>query len=868
MRKQVFNHSSVETHWQKIWEEKNLYKLSDMNKVVNAFYNLWMFPYPSAEGLHAGHAFASTGSDVYGRFKRMNAKIVFQPIGYDSFGIHSENYALKIGKHPREMLEKTTKKYEQQLRSLGHSYDWRRTVTTSDSDYYRWTQWLFIELFKAGLAYRKKTEVNWCPSDKTVLADEQVMSPAQAGKEAKDARGNIIKGKKDILVCERCGTQVEKKLLEQWFFRITKYADRLLAGLKKIDWPDKVKLAQTNWIGKKEGINITYPIKDSNQEIVVWTSRPDTNFGATFIVVSPEYAKQNLKNLLIKDVQSKVEKYIKLSLSKSKEERLNEGRKKTGVFTGLYALNQLNNTQMPIWVSDFVLSEVGTGAVVGVPGHDKRDFEFAKGFKLPIVRVVVGQDKDQSDITDVNQVQEEEGTMINSEFLNGLDINIAIGKMMDFLEEKGWGKRVINYHLRDWLVSRQRYWGGPIPMVKCKLCGWQPVPSEELPVELPEISDYKPEGKGRGPLANHPEFFKTTCPNCGGSAERETDVMDTFVDSSWYFLRYPSVDSKSSTKLPFDREITKKWLPVSLYFGGAEHSVLHLMYARFVTMVLHDRGYLDFDEPFPRFFARGLMIKDGGKMSKSRGNVVNPDLYIEKFGADTLRLYLMFMGPMDGFPDFRDTGIEGMRRFVDRVWELFTNFKNVVVLDEEGARFIMIKMHQTIKKVTEDIEEFRYNTAISSIMEYINLLRGVASKNQKSKIKNQKDKSRFKNKHFNNIRCAEWDEALKNLALLLAPFAPHLAEEVWVNILGQEFSVHTYPWPKYNPEFIEEDSVEIVIQVNGKLRGTISLSKSEAQDKEKVIESAKKVNNLAKWLEGKEIKKEIFVPEKLGNFLL
>lgn len=852
MKKGSFNHQKIETYWQREWESKSLNSLESLGQVTNPFYNLWMFPYPSAEGLHAGHAFASTGSDVFGRYCKMKGKTVFQPIGYDSFGIHSENYALKIGQHPQTMLEKTTKRYEIQLRSLGHAYDWRRTVTTSNPDYYKWTQWLFIEMFKAGLAYRKKTEVNWCPSDKTVLADEQVMTPAQAGKVAKDNFGNIIKDKSDVLVCERCGTRVEKKLLEQWFLRITKYADRLLEGLANIDWPEKVKVAQTNWIGKKEGININYPIKDSKKKITVWTSRPDTNYGATFIVVSPEFAQENLIKMLKNRTKENLEKYINISLSRSKEERLKEGRKKTGVFTNLYAVNQLNSYEMPIWVSDFVLSDVGTGAVVGVPGHDKRDFEFAKEFNLPIIRVVVGLDNDKSEITNLDQVQENQGVMINSQFLDGLEINKAIDKMTDFLKEKGWGEQATNYHLRDWLVSRQRYWGAPIPMIKCSDCGWQPVPPEELPVLLPSISDYEPEGKGRGPLAKHPEFYKTTCPKCGGVAERETDVMDTFVDSSWYFLRYPSVDAETSTKIPFDREITKQWLPVSLYFGGAEHSVLHLMYARFVTMVLHDRGYLNFTEPFPRFFAHGLMIKDGAKMSKSRGNVVNPDTYIKKFGADTLRLYLMFMGPMDGFPDFRDTGIEGMRRFVDRVWKLFKKID--IKLTDYDAKEVSIKMHQTIKKVTLDIEGFRYNTALSGIMEYVNVLR---TKVQNSELKNVELEQNSK-----------WDEALGTLAKLLAPFAPHIAEEVWVNSLGKDFSVHSSNWPEYNPNLIKEERTMIIVQVNGKLRGTIDIEADRANIQSVVVELAKKDDKIKVWLNDQKIIKEIFVPRKLINFVI
>jgi leucyl-tRNA synthetase len=565
---------------------------------------------------------------------------------------------------------------------------------------------------------------------------------------------------------------------------------------------------------------------------------------------------------------------------------------------------------MPIWIADFVLADVGTGAVVGVPGHDKRDFEFAKEFGLEIKRVVVGSDTDTSEIKDISQVQEEEGKMINSGFLDGLDIYKATIKMMDYLEEKDWGVRITNYHLRDWLVSRQRYWGAPIPMIYCKKCAkdgkswlsevskeeksnkltneikllhkdlsdWDPsgwYPEENLPVELPDIENFKPEGEGRGPLANHPEFYDVKCPVCGSDAKREMDVLDTFVDSSWYFLRYPSVGSKSSKKHPFDREITKKWLPVDLYFGGAEHSVLHLMYSRFVWMTLRDMGYLDYknggftskktpesgwDEPFPRFYAHGLMIKDGAKMSKSRGNVVNPDEYIEKFGADTLRLYLMFMGPMDGYPDFRDTGIEGMRRFVDRVWRIYQDSLFINTNDQKIFKDVNIKMHHTIKKVTEDIQDFRFNTAIAAIMEYVNLIREVASKSQKSKDKSKKFKTE---KNANKV----WEKALETLVLLLAPFAPHITEEVWVNILGQKFSIHKNMWPRYDPDLVKEDEVTMAVQVNGKLRTTVKMNAGDSKKKDIVIKTAMDNEKIKTWLKDKEIAREVFVPGKILNIV-
>lgn len=821
---------ALETKWQKIWEDEKLYS-PDVSRSIAPFYNLWMFPYPSAEGVHVGTIFSSTGSDVYGRYMRMQGKDVFQPMGYDSFGIHSENYALKMGEKPQTMLERTLAHYEKQFKAIGHGYDWSRTVTTSSPGYYKWTQWLFVKMFKAGLAYKKKAQVNYCPSCKTVLADEQIVTPVQAGKFPPEYK-TIEEVPEGTRVCERCGSIPERKELAQWFFRITNYADRLLKNLDIINWSDRVITAQREWIGRKDGINIMYPIENSTITITCFTTRPDTNFGATFVVVSPEYANENLINSLPEQTRQGVTGYIETSLRKTEQQRKEEGRAKTGVFTGLYAVNQLNNYKMPVWVSDFVLSGFGTGAVVGVPGHDKRDFEFAKAFNLPIKRVVVASDGNLNEINDLTEVQENEGHMVNSEFLNGLDIHEATKKMMDHLEEKGWGKRVTTYHLRDWLVSRQRYWGPPIPMIECPKCSWQPVPEKDLPVLLPDIEDFQPKGQGAGPLAGHPEFYETTCPNCKGPAKRETDVSDTFLDSSWYFLRYPSAEDDSE---PWSPGITKKWLPVDLYFGGAEHSVLHLMYARFVTMALHDMGYLDFEEPFPNFFAHGLMIKDGAKMSKSKGNVVNPDEYIKKYGADTLRLYLMFMGPMDGYPDFRDTGIEGMSRFVNKLWKIFNESNG----DAKPIKQITRKLHQTIKKVTEDISIYHYNTALSSIMEYINVLVATGYRGK---------------------------DALLPLVQLIAPFAPHLAEEVWREVFGNKRSVHLSSWPRFDEELASEPEIKIVVQVDGKLRSTVSLLSAEAND-QKIVETKSLADqNVQKWLNNRSYK-SIFIKGRLINFV-
>jgi leucyl-tRNA synthetase len=848
----------IELKWQCVWEKEGTYQ-PDILSAKKPFYNLMMFPYPSAEGLHVGSVFAFSGVDIYGRFKRMQGNDVFEPIGLDGFGIHSENHAIKTGTHPMDHAKRTEENFYRQLHSIGNGFDWKHKLETYDPHYYKWTQWLFIELFKAGLAYRKKSPVNYCLSCKTVLADEQV-----------------IEGK-----CERCGSVVEKRELEQWFFRITKYADRLLTNIEKLNWTEKVKIAQRNWIGKKTGIRIRYEIENSegqmangNGYIEVFTTRPDTNFGATFVALAPdnEITQKVLSQVQDDKIRKDIKEYIEIVKNKSEIERQAEGREKTGVFTGLYAINPLTGYRMPVWVSDFVLSGFGTGAVVGVPGSDTRDFEFAQKFGLEVKRVVVGKDGDASLITGIEQVQEEEGTMVNSEFLDGMNIHEAAKKIMDYLDEKGYGKRETTYHLRDWLISRQRYWGPPIPMIYCEKCaeegrswldtaegkkykgkgfcnddwntaGWYPVEEKNLPVKLPHIGDYKPMGTGKAPLANYPDFYETKCPGCGHKARRETDVSDTFLDSAWYFFRYVSTDRND---VAFDKEIVKKWLPVNAYIGGAEHSVLHLLYARFVTMVLYDLGYIEFEEPFARFYAHGLIIKDGAKMSKSKGNVINPDEYIRKFGADTLRAYLHFLGPFDEGGDFRDTGIEGMHRFMKRVWTLFIRTQSLKLksqkLNEEALRI----MHRTIKGVTEDLELLHYNTAIAKLMSYYNFL-------AKQEIVSKEEESVY-------LR-------------LLAPFAPYMAEELWEKIGFQKndtaWSIHSVgKWPEYVADFIEEAEVRIPVQVNGKLREMLVLSRNAVSDRKYVEKVAKKSEKVSKYLSGKVIHKVIYVPGKVINFVV
>jgi leucyl-tRNA synthetase len=1001
----VYDNLKIEAKWRRRWRESRIYQ-PDIFKTSKPFYNLMMFPYPSAEGLHVGNMYAFTGADVYGRFQRMQGKDVFEPIGLDGFGIHSENYAISIGKHPAEQAKVSEKRFYKQLTEIGNGFAWDQRLETYDPDYYRFTQWIFIQMFKNGLAYRKAASVNWCPSCKTVLADEQV----EGG------------------VCERCKTPTTRKRNEQWFFKITEYADRLLQnidpsshesskgrsgkdhsgsgtqignrdkgstpGVKALygpvgkgydprkdglRWPEKIKIAQRNWIGRKEGIDITYPVKGSRETLECFTTRPDTNFGATFVVLAPEYPLvASLLNNKLKVSNSKlkeVHNYVDKALKKTEQQRKMEERKKTGVFTGLYAVNQLNGFEMPIWVSDFVLMEVGTGAVVGVPGHDKRDFEFAQAYDLPVARVVVGSDGDESPITRIEQVQEEEGVMINSEFLNGMDIQEATQAMMDHIEEKGWGKRNVSYHLRDWLISRQRYWGPPIPMIFCQRCadkkqswfttdearkswenskhqvpnvkqaqnsndqfskrkdkfgnwnlgldhsmrsmaGWYPVPEEELPVELPHVKDYKPTGDGRSPLEKAAEsWLYTKCPECGGKAKRETDVSDTFLDSSWYFLRYPSVIKSTSgeslrqaqgklatpevkeanlevkDRLPWNREVTKKWLPVDAYIGGAEHAVLHLLYSRFVTMALHDWGYLDFEEPFPFLYSHGMLIKDGAKMSKSRGNIVVPDDYIRKFGSDAFRTYLMFLGPYDRGGDFKDTGIAGMNRFLKRVWRLFQGSQKSLragpeakVKSQKSDRLVR-PFNRTIKKVTEDIEKLRYNTAIAALMEFVNEWEGILRQSGSSHGSRsaQDDKTGLK-----SLPVLSRDDAIKFLKLL-APFAPHMTEELFqilrkskVHAKGRAgkspsgpgqrqnskfSSIHAEPWPGYDEKLVKFKEVEIPVQVNGKLRGTVVVSFDKAGDKEVVVKEAKKNERVLRYIKGKKIGKTIWVPGRLVSFV-
>ena len=795
-----YHPQDIEKKWQNKWWKEGIYEV-DLDKAKKPFFNLMMFPYPSAEGLHVGNMYAFTGADIYGRFQRMQGNDVFEPIGLDGFGIHSENYALQIGEHPKKVAVRTEKTFYRQLHQIGNGFAWKNTLETYDPEYYQWTQWLFIQLFKAGLVERKKASVNWCPSCKTTLSDEQVI----AG------------------LCERCRTEVEKKELEQWFFKITQYAPKLLKNLEWIDWSERTKIAQRNWIGKSEGVEIKFAIYNSEFTIPTFTTRPDTIFGATFFVLAPEskWAEELTKPKYKKQVTN----YINQAKRKTEVQRLFTEKEKTGVFTGSYVINPATNKKIPVWVADYVVMGYGTGAIMGVPGHDQRDWKFAKEHKLPIVEVISGGNIKKA-------AYDGAGKLVNSGEFNGLSVEQGIKKITAWLKNKGVAKKQTQYRLRDWCISRQRYWGPPIPMINCKKCGWQPVPEKELPVRLPYIENYQPKGVGKSPLAQAKDWVKTECPKCKGPAERETDVSDTFLDSAWYFFRYTSIDKKDRA---FDKKRVEKWLPVDMYIGGHEHAVLHLMYARFLTMVFKDLGLIDFEEPFKRFYAHGLLISEGAKMSKSKGNLVIPDEYIKKFGADTLRCYLMFLGPFDQGGDFRDRGIAGMYRFFCRVWKIAQKFSAKGGPEEKRV------IHQTIKKVTEDIENLRYNTAIAAMMEYINFL--------------------YKEKTVSQ-------QAIETLALLLAPFAPHISEEIWSEVLKNKFSVHQQKWPEYDSKLIKEEKMTIVIQVNGKLRGQVEVKSQKSKVKSQVVELAKKEKNVAEHLKKKKIKKVVFVSGRLINFVV
>src|SRR6267154_4827390 len=794
-----YDPQAVEAQWQARWAERHTNE-PDLDRAARPFYNLMMFPYPSAEGLHVGNMFAFTGADIYGRFKRLQGYDVFEPMGFDAFGIHSENYALNIGTNPAKLIPQNIATFRRQLRRFGAMYDWRHELSTTDPAYYKWTQWLFVQLFKAGLAYKKRAAVNWCPKDKTVLANEQVIDG----------------------LCERCDTLVEQRFLDQWFFRITNYAERLLQNLDKIDWSSSTVLAQRNWIVRSEGAELIFETP-SGKKITVFTTRPDTIFGATYLVLAPEHPL--VEELTAVEQRSAAKAYQREVQSTDVVSRRVGDKTKSGVFIGSYVRNPATGEGIPIWIADYVLMEYGTGAIMAVPAHDKRDFEFATQFKLPIRQVVAVEGETLPSVS-------EHGVLMNSGAFDGASCVEGARKIVAWLNGRGLASARVQYRLHDWCISRQRYWGPPIPILYCETCGVVPVPEQDLPVELPLIEDFRPDDTGVSPLARHEEWYFVKCPQCGGRARRETDVSDTFLDSAWYHLRYPSTEFHDR---PFDPARTKKWLPVSSYIGGNEHAVLHLLYARFICLVLHDLGHLHFDSPYPKFRAHGLIVKDGAKMSKSRGNVVVPDTYILQWGADTFRMYLMFLGPFQEGGDFRDSGIVGQRRFLEKVWALVHEAAAARVV---GAPELQQKLHRTIRKVSADTEALQYNTAIAAMMEYVNELReqGVGSR-----------------------------ELLKPLVIMLAPYAPHIAEELW-SVLDGKGSVFEARWPAYDERLASAGDVEIAVQVNGKLRSRLTVPRGMAE--KDVLTRVLADEAVKKFVDGQKVKKVIFVQDRLVNLVV
>lgn len=811
-----YNPKVIERKWQKAWRSKKTHE-PNLKNSKKPFYNLMMFPYPSAEGLHAGNMYAFTGSDIYGRFKRMQGNDVFEPIGLDGFGIHSENYAIKIGVHPMKQAKVAQKRFYKQMETLGNSFAWNEHLETYDSGYYQWTQWVFLQMWKRGLAYRKKQAVNWCLSCKTVLADEQVINAE----------------------CERCGSVVIKKELEQWFFRITKYADRLLNNLAKLDWSEKVKIAQKNWIGRSQGAEISWQVCDKDgseisKQLTTFTTRADTIPGVTFIVLAPESAY--VSELTTDAQREAVDTYIKEA---SKHQNRGEDSK-TGVFTGSYAKNPFNGQVIPIYVADYVLHSYGTGAVMGMPGHDERDNVFAMVFSLPsIVTTELPEGFAHG------AVYTGTGMQINTGMgYDGLSQEEAAEKIVERLKRGGRTQVSTQYRLRDWLISRQRYWGPPIPMIHCDACekagngerkdmpGWYAVLERNLPVKLPMVKAFRPMGKNESPLAAVKSFYKVPCPACKAEARRETDVSDTFLDSAWYFFRYIDVRNH---KQAFDPKIVKKWLPVDMYIGGAEHSVLHLLYTRFVTMVFYDMKLISFEEPFRKFRAHGLIIKDGVKMSKSKGNVIAPDEYIKKYGADVLRTYLMFLAPFEAGGDFQDHGIYGIIRFFERLWRFYGDN---VAKKAASSKALKQVLHQTIAKVTSDIESLHYHTAVSALMVLLNAAEREGSMDV---------------------------ESAKIFLKLLNPFAPHLCHELWSK-LGMKTMLDKEIWPRANMTLARATTFELVVQINNKIRARMEVPQDISQ--ERAEELALALPEVKKWVEGKILLKKIFVPKRLLNIIV
>ena len=802
---EVYNHKVVEKKWQKVWDdEKAFAATNDYSKPK--YYALVEFPYPSGQGLHVGHPRPYTALDIVARKRRMQGYNVLYPMGWDAFGLPTENYAIKNKIHPKIVTENNVKHFKDQLHSLGYSFDWDREINTTDPKYYKWTQWIFLKLFKAGLAYKKEMPINWCTSCKVGLANEEVVNG----------------------VCERCGAPVVRKVKSEWMLKITEYADKLIEGLNDVDYIERVKVSQKNWIGRSTGAEVDFQIKDTTDKLRIYTTRCDTLFGVTYMVVSPEHPYLDKYKDQIKNWEE-ILAYREQASRKSDFERAELAKDKTGVaIDGLTAINPVNGKEVPIWVSDYVLMSYGTGAIMAVPAHDERDWEFAKKFNLPIIQVVA-KNGEEVDVNEAAFTDVATGVLINSDFLNGLEVKDAKEKMIKFLEEKGIGQAKTNYKLRDWVFSRQRYWGEPIPIVHCDKCGYVPIDESELPLLLPEVESYMPTDNGESPLAAMTDWVNTTCPCCGGPAKRETDTMPQWAGSSWYFLRYTDPHNDKALASP---EALKYWLPVDWYNGGMEHTTLHLLYSRFWHKFLYDQGVVPTPEPYQKRTSHGMILGENGeKMSKSRGNVVNPDDIVQEYGADTLRTYEMFIGAFDLAASWSEDGVKGCRRFLDRVWKL-----QDLMTDEEGySKDLETKMHQTIKKVSNDFENLKYNTAIAAMMTLLNdfYKKGSITRGE-----------------------------LKTLIILLNPVAPHITEEMW-QIIGCEGRVYQQTWPEFDEAKTVESSVEIAVQINGKVKGTLGIQKDDPKDQ--VIAKAKEV--IADKLTGNIIK-EIYVPGRLVNIVM
>lgn len=804
-----YNHKEIEQKWRKHWAEHPV-NVNDGKKPK--YYCLDMFPYPSGNGLHVGHWRGYVISDVWSRYKMLNGYYLIHPMGWDAFGLPAENYAIKMGVHPRKSTAENVKNIKRQINEISAIYDWDMEVNTTDPEFYKWTQWIFVKMFKAGLAYEKQMPINWCPSCKTGLANEEVVDGC----------------------CERCGSKVTKKNLKQWMLKITKYADRLLEDLDRLEWPEKVKKMQTDWIGRSYGAEVDFAVEGHDKKVTVYTTRPDTLYGATFMVLAPEH--EMAKELANDETREAVEDYIFKASMKSSVDRLQD-KEKTGVFTGSYAINPLNNEKIPIWLSDYVLADYGTGAIMCVPAHDDRDFEFAKKFDIPVIQVIAKDGKEIENMTEA--YTEASGTMINSGDWNGMESSVLKKEAPAMIEKMGFGRKTVNYKLRDWVFSRQRYWGEPIPIVHCEKCGAVPVPEEELPLLLPEVESYQPTGTGESPLADITDWVNTTCPCCGGPAKRETNTMPQWAGSSWYFLRY--VDSKNDKEL-VSKEKASKYLPVDMYIGGVEHAVLHLLYSRFYTKFLYDIGVIDFDEPFTKLFNQGMVCgrdKVTGaatKMSKSLGNIVSPDDIVRDYGCDALRLYELFIGPPELDSIWDDRGLDGIYRFINRFWKLAIDSKDKDIKPTEETERLR---HKLVMDITKRLEAFSLNTVVSGFMEYNNKMYDIAKK--------QGGIDR---------------ELIETMTILLAPFTPHVASEIWEQY-GHEGSIFEERWPEFDEGKTVENTAEIAVQINGKTKGTLVISLDSSKDE--VIAAAKE--SIADKLTG-NIVKEIYVPGRIVNIVM